>query len=153
MRTQVLHLLTMAAGAMHPAVWGASYASSAGSALRAANGNCGWGYAGNYIDPSSTACAGQYAYDDRTCDAECIVVEGIYWAIISHIGGLYTSSRARDIRNEWLMATPYVIHLPSLSPSLYTLPSLYPTIRRLFPRPTHARRRHMLMSLSCPIPR
>merc|ERR1719491_701161 len=37
---------------------------------------------------------------------ECIVVEGIYWASASYVGGLYTNAGANDIKVEWLMATP-----------------------------------------------
>ena len=78
----------------------------ASAAVQAANGNCGWGYARTYKDPSSNACEGWYAYDDRTCDPSCLIVEGIYWAVVARIGGLYTDSRARQIKNEWVLATP-----------------------------------------------
>ena len=103
---EVLHLITEAAAALYPAKWGGSYSSTAGAAVQATNGNCGWGYSGNYQNPSTSSCVGQYAYDDSTCDARCIVVEGIYWAIVSYIGGLYTSDRASSVSQEWLMCTP-----------------------------------------------
>ena len=48
----------------------------------------------------------RYAYDDVTCDEACIVVEGIYWASVSYMGGLYTQQRAASIQYEWLLATP-----------------------------------------------
>merc|ERR1712194_518441 len=65
----------------------------------------------------------------------CLIVEGIYWASVSYIGGLYTKKRASDTRREWLMATPDAtmnIEPPSInnavslqdgSPALYALVS------------------------------
>lgn len=105
---EALHLITEAAAQLYPSKWGTSedYSSQAGAAIQSANGNCGWGYAGNFKDPSTGECAGQYAYDDETCDARCIIVEGIYWAVVSYIGGLYTDERAAGAQNEWLMTTP-----------------------------------------------
>ena len=51
-----------------------------GAAIKQTNGNCGWGYSNNWINPGggSPGCSGQYAYNDETCDEACIVVEGIY---------------------------------------------------------------------------
>jgi len=132
---EILHLITGAAASIYPSKWGANYQSEAGTAIQNSNGNCGWGYSRDWINPSSNKCEGQYAYDDRTCDSACIVVEGIYWAIISYIGGLYTTDRAQAIDNEWLMATPdssmtvipkgvsNAISLELGSPALYSLVS------------------------------
>ena len=132
----MLHLITAAAAKVYPQLWGDSYSSAAGAAIRAANGDCGWGCSGDWLDPSGTSCTGQYAYDDHTCDEACIVVEGIYsWASISYMGGLYTTQRAASIQVEWLMATPdasmpaeppgvaNAISLQSGSPTLYALVS------------------------------
>ena len=93
---EILHLLTEAAAELWPSKWGTSYSSSAGAALSAANGNCGWGYSSDWIDPSSTSCSGQYAYDDDTCDVGCIVVEGIYWAYA--VSGLQSASHRRALK-------------------------------------------------------
>ena len=61
------------------------------------------------------------------------MVEGIYWASVAYIGGLYTQQRAASIQNEWLMATPdasmaveppgvaNAISLQAGSPDLYAL--------------------------------
>ena len=103
---QALHLITTAAAAVYPDKWAASQTSAAGAASFAANGDCGWGSSNDYKDPSGATCAGQYAYDDPTCDPGCVVVEGIYWASVSYIGGLMTTDRATSIQNEWLMAVP-----------------------------------------------
>merc|ERR1712194_856725 len=132
---EILHLITAAASAVYPEKWAPTWSSAAGRAVKLANGNCGWGYTGDWKDPSSGKCDGQYAYDDKTCDANCIIVEGIYWASVSYIGGLYTKERATGARREWLMATPDAtmdIEPPSMknavslqdgSPALYALVS------------------------------
>jgi len=132
---EILHLITHAAGELYTALWGPSFSSTAGAAISAANGNCGWGYLNSYTDPSSNNCQGQYAYDDTTCNEECNVVEGIYWASVSYIGGLYTTTSTNTVKNEWLMATPdanmpvypsgvsNAISLETGSPALYALVS------------------------------
>ena len=145
---EVLHLITMAAAFVYPELWGESYSSAAGAAIQAANGDCGWGYSYDWKDPSGNGCTGpyaymyddwtcdctgHYAYDDWTCDEPCIVVEGIYWASVAYIGGLYTQQRAASIQSEWLLATPdasmaveppgvaNAISLQAGSPDLYAL--------------------------------
>jgi len=109
---EVLHLITEAAAQIWPAKWGGSYTSTSGQLIQATNGNCGNGYSSNYIDPSTTGCVGQFAYNDATCDERCLVVEGIYWAIASYTGGLYTTARAQSVQNEWLMTTPDASSMP-----------------------------------------
>ena len=83
---EVLHLITEAAAVLYPTIWGKDYTSTSGAAILAANGNCGWGYSSNWINPGSSSCVGQYAYNDNTCDQACIVVEGIYWGIVAYLG-------------------------------------------------------------------
>ena len=58
---EVLHLMTAAAAKVYPQLWGDSYSSAAGAAVQAANGDCGWGYSGDWKDPSGNGCTGQYA--------------------------------------------------------------------------------------------
>ena len=132
---EILHLITHAAAEEYPDLWGMSFRSEVGVALREANGNCGHGYLGNWIDPSSGRCTGQHAYNDETCDERCNVVEGLYWAVTSYIGGLYTTTQTGEISNEWLMATPdanmpvwprgtpNAVSLEAGSPALYRLVS------------------------------
>lgn len=132
---EILHLITNAAGEIYPDLWGDTFKSEAGAALSEANGNCGWGYSNDWINPSSTSCTGHFAYDDKTCDERCNVVEGIYWASVSYIGGLYTKSSTDMIKREWLMATPdadmtvypqgvtNAVSLETGSPQLYALVS------------------------------
>jgi hypothetical protein len=105
---ETLHLITEAAAKVFPAKWKAAKTSEAGAAAFAANGNCGWGYTSDYKNPggSSPACTGQYAYNDKTCNEACVVVEGIYWASVSWMGGLMTNQRANTCKEEWLMTVP-----------------------------------------------
>lgn len=103
---EMLHLITEAASTVYPEQWGQTSDSEAGAALFQANGNCGFGYSGDYQDPAGTECTGTYAYNDDTCDLKCVVVEGIYWAIASYTGALYTDNMASFAQNEWLMVTP-----------------------------------------------
>ncbi len=58
---EALHLITEAAGMLWPSDWGSSYSSTSSAACSAANGNCGWGYNGDYINPGTSGCTGQYA--------------------------------------------------------------------------------------------
>jgi len=104
---EVFHLITEGAAGLRPAIWGTSKASKAGAAAFALNGNCGWGYAGTYKNPSTPgACVGTYAYSDKTCDERCVVVEGVYWAVVTKMGGLYTTARASSVKQEWLLTVP-----------------------------------------------
>lgn len=105
---EILHLITEAAVSLWPDLWGDSFQSAAGAALAEANGDCGWGYTKDWKNPGSNKCTGRYAYNDKTCKEQCLVVEGIYWASISYIGGLYYKERMDNISNEWLMGTPDV---------------------------------------------
>ena len=100
------HLIMEAAARVYPAKWGSAFTSEAGKAVQATNGNCGNGYTADWTDPSSGGCVGQYAYNDPTCDEACLVVEGVYWASVAYMGGLYTRARADFARNEWLMTAP-----------------------------------------------
>ena len=112
---EVFHLITEGAAKLWPAIWGASKASKAGAATFPLNGNCGWGYAGTYKNPSLRTtytpgtrwgCVGTYAYNDKTCDERCVVVEGVYWATVTNMGGLYTTARASSVKQEWLLTVP-----------------------------------------------
>ena len=148
---EILHLITTAAAMVYPALWGSAtgpqsqgpiglgqgfrtdpdYTSAAGVALKAANGNCGNGATADFKNPSGGTCVGKYAYDDATCTATCLVVEGIYWASVTYMGGLYTLARSKWATGEWVMATPEsnltllqagtpnVVSLQTGSPAMY----------------------------------
>merc|ERR1719273_530607 len=105
---EIHHLLNAAASKFYPDKWGDTSSSIVGSLVMALNGNCGWGKDKNWIDPGgkNSKCTGTYAYNDETCDERCLIVEGVYWASMSWIGGLYTTKYAIDAGNEWLMTVP-----------------------------------------------
>ena len=42
-----------------------------------------------------------YHYDDQTCDYECMMIEYIYWAIVSYMGILDDPQTVTGIANEW----------------------------------------------------
>jgi len=105
---EVFHLITDAATKVNEAKWGASPTSTVGKEFQLLNGNCGWGYTNNWKDPSGAAptCSGKYAYKDTTCNSECVVIEGIYWASVTWMGGFMTTPRMKQIADEWQMPVP-----------------------------------------------
>ena len=58
--------MTAAAAKVYPQLWGDSYSSAAGAAIQATNGDCGWGYSGDWKDPSGNGCTGQYQSMSKT---------------------------------------------------------------------------------------
>ena len=136
-------MITEAAAVLYPAIWGGkkgdfstsgAKSSTAGAATVASNGNCGWGVSGNWIDPGTTACVGYYAYNDASADQGTLIVEGVYWAIVTYIGGLYTTHIANDIKDEWLIVAP---DDGMVSPSASASPSPYPCPNPKPNPPTH----------------
>ena len=102
---EVLHLINSAGTAeLYPDQWKAAYSSTVGGYLKTLNGDCGNGYSGDFVDPTTKPDTCSYAYNDETCDESCIVIEGIYWSLTSYLGAQYYSgSRAPG---EWLLNTP-----------------------------------------------
>jgi len=134
---EIFHLITEAASDEFPHLWGRTFASRAGAAVRAANGNCGWGFSKNWSNPglSQPACRGYFAYKDASCGIDCLVIEGIYWASLSYVGGFYTMELADFAADEWLMTAPdgNMTVLPPDSPNARTLqagsPGLYELVK------------------------
>ena len=119
----------------YPSIWGETSESTVGQLILDLNGDCGWGYSGDWIDPNSAQCDGVYAYDDETCDVECVITEGIYWALTSVLGSQNYTARAEEISSEWLMAyptnvtecepQPYCEEMDKYAADLYTLLTSY----------------------------
>jgi len=86
--------------------WAESFTSKVGKAIQSLNGDCGYGFSGDYKNPSEGTCTGYYAYDDTTCDERCIVTEGIYWSIVTYLGGQYWESNQQNVAKEWTLGTP-----------------------------------------------
>ena len=73
-----------------------------------------------------------YHYDDWTCDYECMMIEYMYWAIVSYMGILNDSQTAAGIANEWepynatlLQSTDLLMYALITNPT-YKLPLLAP---------------------------
>ena len=50
-----------------------------------------------------------YHYDDRTCDYECMAIEYIYWAQVSHMGILDDAQTCQGIANEWELCSANLV--------------------------------------------
>ena len=60
-----------------------------------------------------------YHYDDWTCDYECMMIEYMYWVLVSNMGILDDAQTASGIANEW---EPYnATLLQSMDILMYTL--------------------------------
>jgi len=73
-----------------------------------------------------------YHYDDWTCDYECMMIEYMYWAIVSYMGILDDSQTAAGIANEWepynatLLQSMDVLMYTLITDAQYKLPQLAP---------------------------
>ena len=57
--------------------------------------------------PNPYPASAWYHYDDWTCDYECMMIEYMYWAIVSYMGILDDAQTAQGIANEW---EPTMLH-------------------------------------------
>ena len=53
------------------------------------------------------SCSGDFHYSDRTCDAACLVTEGLYWAVTARMGA--QAHRCDDIADEWEPCTAELV--------------------------------------------
>jgi len=73
-----------------------------------------------------------YHYDDQTCDYECMMIEYMYWALVSNMGVLDDAQTASGIANEWeaysaiLLQSMDVLMYSLITDSQYKLPQLAP---------------------------
>jgi len=73
-----------------------------------------------------------YHYDDWTCDYECMMIEYMYWALVSNMGILDDAQTASGIANEWepynatLLQSMDILMYTLITDSLYKLPLLPP---------------------------
>ena len=81
-----------------------------------------------WIYPSSA----WYHYDDYTCDYECMMIEYMYWAIVSYMGILDDPQTVAGIANEWeaynalLLQSMDVLMYALITDPSYKLPLLAP---------------------------
>ena len=69
--------------------------------------------------PNPYPASAWYHYDDQTCDYECMMIEYMYWALVSNMGILDDPQTASGIANEW---EPYSASLlQSMDSLIYVL--------------------------------
>ena len=73
-----------------------------------------------------------YHYDDWTCDYECMMIEYMYWVLVSNMGILDDAQTASGIANEWepynatLLQSMDILMYTLITDSQYKLPLLAP---------------------------
>jgi len=73
-----------------------------------------------------------YHYNDWTCDYECMMIEYMYWAIVSYMGILNDPQTAQGISDEWepynatLLQSKDVLMYALITDPQYKLPQLAP---------------------------
>jgi hypothetical protein len=84
---------------------------------------------GQFISvPNNYPTSAWYHYDDWTCDYECMMIEYMYWAIVSYMGILDNPQTATGIANEWepynatLLQTMDVLMYALITDPQYQLP-------------------------------
>tara|TARA_B100001758_G_C18411172_1_gene615820 strand:+ start:2945 stop:3922 length:978 start_codon:yes stop_codon:yes gene_type:complete len=84
------------------------------------------------ITPNPYPYSAWYHYDDWSCDYECMMIEYMYWAIVSYMGILNDPQTAAGIANEWepynatlLQSTDLLMYALITNPT-YKLPLLAP---------------------------
>jgi len=82
--------------------------------------------------PNPYPTAAWYHYDDYTCDYECMMIEYMYWALVSNMGILNDTQTASGIANEWepynttLLQSIDILMYALITDSQYKLPQLAP---------------------------
>ena len=109
-----------------------------GGHIKELNGNCGWGFSKNWINPSSDGCTGYFAYSDSSCKYACIVTRGLYWAISSMLGAQDYKQQIEAIADEWLLYDESLLraHAPSIL-ALIEDTAVYPWLPKQLPNGTY----------------
>ena len=82
--------------------------------------------------PNPYPTAAWYHYDDYTCDYECMMIEYMYWALVSNMGILNDAQTASGIANEWeaynatLLQSMDTLIYVLITDAQYKLPQLAP---------------------------
>ena len=82
--------------------------------------------------PNPYPASAWYHYDDWTCDYECMMIEYMYWAIVSYMGILDDAQTAAGIANEWdpynatLLQSMDILMYNLITDPQYKLPLLAP---------------------------
>ena len=84
----------------HTNVYPAAFSMQANSSLMSSAMDVARG--GQFMSvPNNYPASAWYHYDDQTCDYECMMIEYMYWAIVSYMGILNDLQTAQGISDEW----------------------------------------------------
>ena len=84
----------------HTNVYPAAFSMQANSSLMSSAMDVARG--GQFMSvPNNYPASAWYHYDDQTCDYECMMIEYMYWAIVSYMGILNDPQTAQGISDEW----------------------------------------------------
>ena len=84
----------------HTNVYPAAFSMQANSSLMSSAMDVARG--GQFLSiPNPYPSSAWYHYDDQTCDYECMMIEYMYWAIVSYMGILNDPQTAQGISDEW----------------------------------------------------
>ena len=102
----------------HTNVYPAAFSMQANSSLMSSAMDVARG--GQFLSiPNPYPSSAWYHYDDQTCDYECMMIEYMYWAIVSYMGILNDPQTAQGISDEW---EPYNLTLlQSMDTLMYNL--------------------------------
>ena len=102
----------------HTNVYPAAFSMQANSSLMSSAMDVARG--GQFLSiPNPYPSSAWYHYDDQTCDYECMMIEYMYWAIVSYMGILNDPQTAQGISDEW---EPYnATLLQSMDTLMYNL--------------------------------
>ena len=115
----------------HTNVYPAAFSMQANSSLMSSAMDVARG--GQFMSvPNNYPASAWYHYDDQTCDYECMMIEYMYWAIVSYMGILDDPQTASGISNEWepynasLLQSMDVLMYTLITDPAYKLPLLAP---------------------------
>ena len=115
----------------HTNVYPAAFSMQANSSLMSSAMDVARG--GQFMSiPNPYPASAWYHYYDWTCDYECMMIEYMYWAIVSYMGILDDAQTAQGIANEWepynatLLQSMDVLMYALITDPMYKLPPLAP---------------------------
>jgi hypothetical protein len=115
----------------HTNVYPAAFSMQANSSLMSSAMDVARG--GQFMSvPNNYPASAWYHYDDQTCDYECMMIEYMYWAIVSYMGILNDPQTAQGISDEWepynatLLQSMDILMYNLITDPQYKLPLLAP---------------------------
>jgi len=115
----------------HTNVYPSAFSIQANSSLMSAAMDAARG--GQFMTiPNAYPTTAWYHYDDYTCDYECMMIEYMYWALVSNMGILDDVQTASGIANEWepynatLLQSMDILMYDLITDVQYKLPQLAP---------------------------